>query len=265
MGALLSCHQYVPSFLKKSVTKNCFETESKDLKTPQVVFQSPAEPENINMVPTPPSPAEKQRIAFFEKYAIELEEDSKMVINAEGIERLCEDLRITTDDQRILMWFWKCNVATMGYITQEEFCTGARVLGIEDIDGLRGVINSRFSQDLKKDDQLRPFYNYCFELMLEDKETNKMLEKEAAAETIQVILGTRFPFFVDKFTTFLEQNNQLKGLTKDQWSQFFYFCSTTSQDLSNYSDHFPSLIDDFVDWMKGKSSPTDNVSDEEED
>ncbi|KIK10997.1 hypothetical protein PISMIDRAFT_690660 [Pisolithus microcarpus 441] len=53
----------------------------------------------------------------------------------------------------------------------------------------------------------------------------------------------------------MEESSSYRGANKDIWNMVYEFCRTIHPNLDNYEDDaaWPTLLDDFVSWKRGKS------------
>ncbi|XP_068653203.1 uncharacterized protein [Aristolochia californica] len=186
---------------------------------------------------------------FFNSYA----DKSSGLIDPEGIEILCSDLGVDHTDVRILMLAWKMKAERQGYFTQEEWRRGLKALRADTISKLKKAL-SDLEKEVERPQNFLEFYSYAFRYCLTE-EKQKSIDIESICVLLDLVLGARYCSQVDSLTEFLKNQNDYKVINLDQWMNFLRFCQEISfPDLSNYdSDHaWPLILDNFVEWMRGK-------------
>ncbi|KAG2157626.1 DUF298-domain-containing protein [Suillus bovinus] len=95
-------------------------------------------------------------------------------------------------------------------------------------------------------------YQFCFTLAKPPQARN--IDLETAMALWSVLLAPRYPIIND-LITFLPMKGTYKGANKDIWNMVHEFCRVVDPSLSNYEADgaWPSLLDDFVAWMKIKT------------
>ncbi|XP_042001863.1 DCN1-like protein 4 [Salvia splendens] len=182
---------------------------------------------------------------------------SSCVIDPEGIEALCSDLKVDCTDVRILMLAWKMDAQKQGYFTQDEWRRGLKALKVDTITKLKKSLPELEKEALKSENFVS-FYRYAFRYCLTE-DNKKCLDIETACVLLQLVLGVQYQAQVDSFITFLKSQSEYKVINMDQWTNFFRFCQETSfPDLNNYDsdEAWPLILDNYVDWMKRQ----DNVA-----
>ncbi|KAI6042987.1 Cullin binding-domain-containing protein [Pisolithus marmoratus] len=96
-------------------------------------------------------------------------------------------------------------------------------------------------------------YQFCFTSSKPPQSRN--MDMETATALWSVLLSARYPIISD-ITTFLNENSSYRGANKDIWNMVYEFCRTINPNLDNYEDDaaWPTLLDDFVSWKRGKSA-----------
>jgi len=176
-----------------------------------------------------------------------MEEDEEF-IGTDGIQELCKACGISADGLEIMYFCCKINVSKMNCFYKGEFIRGLEKLRCDTIPKLKQYLKS-LTNELQNNTNFKHCYEFAFEFAKGDKD-KKSLEKEYAAVLVTVLLGDRFPM-AHQFSAFLESSAcTVKGINRDQWMCLLEFCKTTKEDLSNYEDCWPLLLDEFVDWTK---------------
>ncbi|XP_024979567.1 DCN1-like protein 4 isoform X3 [Cynara cardunculus var. scolymus] len=177
---------------------------------------------------------------FFASYA----NTSIGMIDPEGVEKLCSDLRVEHTDVRILMLAWKMNAKKQGYFTQDEWRTGLKSLHADTLKKLKKEL-PELEKEVAKQNNFEDFYCYSFRYCLtEDKQ--KSLDIESVCMLLDLVLGRQFPLQIQK---------EYKVINMDQWTNFFRFCQEIEfPDLQNYDacQAWPLILDNFVDWLREK-------------
>ncbi|XP_024979565.1 DCN1-like protein 4 isoform X1 [Cynara cardunculus var. scolymus] len=186
---------------------------------------------------------------FFASYA----NTSIGMIDPEGVEKLCSDLRVEHTDVRILMLAWKMNAKKQGYFTQDEWRTGLKSLHADTLKKLKKEL-PELEKEVAKQNNFEDFYCYSFRYCLtEDKQ--KSLDIESVCMLLDLVLGRQFPLQVDSFVEYLKIQKEYKVINMDQWTNFFRFCQEIEfPDLQNYDacQAWPLILDNFVDWLREK-------------
>ncbi|PWA81937.1 Defective-in-cullin neddylation protein [Artemisia annua] len=175
------------------------------------------------------------------------------MIDPEGIERLCSDLQVAHTDVRILMLAWKMQAEKQGYFTLEEWRRGLKRLRADTIAKLKKAL-PELQQEVRRSTNNLDFYTYAFKYCLtEDKQ--KCIDIESICQLLELVLGSEFHQQVVSFVQYLKIQTDYKVINMDQWLGFYRFCQEISfPDSSNYDSQqaWPSIMDDFVEWMRSK-------------
>ncbi|KAG9151597.1 hypothetical protein Leryth_024065 [Lithospermum erythrorhizon] len=188
---------------------------------------------------------------FFRTYA----NSSFDMIEPEGVERLCSDLNLDPTDVKVLMLAWKMKAEKQGYFTQDEWQRGLKALKVDTINKLKKSLPG-LEKEVLKPDNFEDFYLYAFRYsLIEDKQ--KCIDIETACILLDIVLGSQFQIHVDLFKEFLQAQRDYKVINMDQWVNFYRFCKEIRfSDFEDYdaSQAWPLILDNFVDWMKEKTS-----------
>lgn len=216
--------------------------------------------------------------------------DAPNVIGPEGVEKLCTAAGIPLDGAQPLVLAWQFGCREVGKITCDEWVHGtdalrisslpALALALRELDDL--VIHNRpavkkppTSTSTKRGGDSRthvPYnrsrywdcaqnsqaafnelYQFCFTLSKPPQSRN--IDMETATALWSVLLTVRYPI-ISEITTFLHDNGSYRGANKDIWSMVYEFCRTIHPNLDNYETDgaWPTMLDDFVSWKRGKAS-----------
>ncbi|KAF7722615.1 hypothetical protein EC973_002928 [Apophysomyces ossiformis] len=182
----------------------------------------------------------------------------------EGTQQFFEDMDIPMDDVAVIAIAWKMNVATMGYITKDEWMNSMRKFGTDSMDKLKQK-RAELQESIQNPEQLKEMYNYTFGYAKNREQ--KCMDVDVAIILLTLILADKYPI-VSEFVKFLQVSDSgiLKGkltigkekqpvrvINRDQWRSFYDFVSIVSSDLSDYDETsaWPVLFDEFVEWRRG--------------
>ncbi|KAK3703916.1 Scaffold-type E3 ligase [Vermiconidia calcicola] len=179
-------------------------------------------------------------------------------INVEGTGRLLSDMGIGLEDISSLVFSELVSSPSLGKVTREGFVDGATDVSADSLPKLRNIVLQRRSQ-LKSDRELfKNVYNHTFSLALQGNQ--KSLTPEMALEFWRLLFSpegfewrtARTPW-LDWWFEFQEEKWK-RAVNKDLWRQTLTFAQETMKDesLSFWSEEssWPSVIDDFVEWVK---------------
>lgn len=183
------------------------------------------------------------------------EADDNTIATMEGISQLCDLLEIDPlEDIRILVLMWKMGVGKEKpqQVTRDEWKDGCENLNVDSLDKLKQLLPSLDIGFLEAT-QFRDFYKFSFKFNCEG--TYKTIDKEMIAELNPMVLKDRIAQDrIMKFKEFLNGTDDAsyQRITLDQWMSFLDF-SLECQDLDEYDEEssaWPTLIDDYVDYLK---------------
>jgi DCN1-like protein 1/2 len=110
-------------------------------------------------VPAPvPSVDRKKLDALFNKYRDSVEEDK---ILAEGVSRICCDLKLDPTSVTVLIFAWKLQAATQCEFTRSEFVDGMTRLGCDSIEKLRKRCET-LDKEIQDPQNFKDFYLFTF-------------------------------------------------------------------------------------------------------
>ncbi|XP_058759432.1 uncharacterized protein LOC131633026 isoform X1 [Vicia villosa] len=175
------------------------------------------------------------------------------LIDPDGIEALCKDVNVDHTDVRMLILAWKLKAEKQGYFSKDEWRKGLKSLGADTLPKLKKAING-LKKEVTGPECFEDFYSYAFQYCLtEDKQ--RSIDIETICELLTIILGSEFPSQVNLLTEYLKIQNDYRALSRDHWISFYRFFKEVSfTDLQKYdsSQAWPVIVDNFVEWLKGK-------------
>jgi len=190
---------------------------------------------------------EKYRLASHEEMDEDDDDEDADKITLEGLLKFCEDLSVAPDDIVMLILFWKFKTKKQFIISKDEWVNGFKSINCKGIkDLINGLPNLR--KELNNTNSYKSFYDFAFSY--NKKETAKVLDKDMAAATWELILKGKFND-LDKFIDFVKNEYQ-KPIPKDTWNQVLQFINEigTNYNKVTSDDGWPLLIDEFVNKMK---------------
>jgi len=233
-------------------------------------------------------------VSLFDTYADPDSINSKeKTIGPEGFEKLCSDAQIPLDGALPLVMAWILDAKEMGKISKEEWVKATGTLQISSINSLTIAIRDIESllllnkapikrpsnlsvtkrttgkiKEKEKDPYNREqywayaadkkgaflkLYGFCFVLAKSPQSRN--IDMETATAFWSVLLSLQYPI-MDDVIEFINEKGSYKGANKDLWGMMLEFCQTVKPDLEDYEADgaWPTLLDDFVTWKKGKMS-----------
>ena len=147
---------------------------------------------------------------------------------------------------------------SLGKITREGFIDGCVEVSADSIPKIRSAVQQRQSQLQTDKPTFRQVYNHAFLLGLANNQ--KSLALEVAIEFWSLLFSASGYQWRTSKTPWLDwwiefqQNKWKKAVNKDLWRQTLTFAEETMKDetLSFWSEEasWPSVIDDFVEWVK---------------
>ncbi|XP_015577450.1 DCN1-like protein 4 isoform X2 [Ricinus communis] len=175
------------------------------------------------------------------------------MIDPEGIEALCSDMKVAYTDVRILMLAWKMKAQKQGFFTLEEWRTGLKALQADSLIKLKKAL-PKLEFEVGTAENFEDFYSYAFRYCLTE-EKQRSIDIESICELLNIVLRPHFCSKVDSLMEYLRIQSDYKVINWDQWMSFLRFFKEISfPDFKNYDDNdaWPLILDNFVDWMKEK-------------
>lgn len=185
-----------------------------------------------------------------------VDQEDEMIATMEGISAFCDLLEIDAlEDIRIMVLLWKMDVGKdkPQQITREEWREGCELLNVDSLDKFKKLLPTLDTGFLEVS-EFREFYKFCFKFNCQG--TYKTIEKDMIIELNPMVLKDRISEDrLQKFKEFLEKTDDAsyKRITLDQWMTFLDF-NLDCQDIDDFDEEnsaWPTLIDDYVDYLKG--------------
>jgi DCN1-like protein 1/2 len=181
-------------------------------------------------------------------------------INLEGTGTLLGDLKIDITDVGALVLFELVQSPSLGVITRQGCVDGLAAANADSLPKISAIVEQRRSQLPSGGDAFRAVYNHTFALGLQERQ--KSLAMEMALEFWKLLFSTpAFDWRTDStpwrewWLEFYEAKIK-KAVNKDLWKQTLVFALETVKDdsMSFWSEEssWPSVIDEFVAWVKEK-------------
>ncbi|KAH9389282.1 DCN1-like protein 4 [Tyrophagus putrescentiae] len=197
--------------------------------------------------------SKKRARQFFNAYSSSSEAE---LIDPDGIEKLCADLQLKTDDPLVLVLSWKLKAKVMGMYTYAEWLEGMAELKCDTLAKLRNKLG--YLQSCLNDPaQFKIIYRYSFEFAKENDQ--RCLDMTVARQMLGILLAPRwrlFPLFNEFLSTV-----RYRVLNKDQYYNVLDFSRSVDDDLLNYDEEsaWPVIMDEFVEYcreVKGFPGPS---------
>jgi DCN1-like protein 4/5 len=227
---------------------------------------------------------------LFDVYA---DEDEKDVISPEGYTRLCSDAGIDLEGALPLVLSWQFAAKEMASISRSEWEAGTAGLRVSSLSTLhmalqeladllltdnppittpppapasnKGGVRKKGNGDEPYDRSryrsaaanrkaaFSELYGYCFNLA--KPEGSRNIDMEVAGPFWTVLLGRKYPIIAD-IVEFVNERETYNRVNKDLWTMVLEFCQTVNPSLDNYEADgaWPTMIDEFVEWKKAKTS-----------
>ncbi|KAL9250060.1 DCN1-like protein [Drosera capensis] len=146
------------------------------------------------------------------------------MIEPQGIEKLCSDLEVATDDVRILILAWKMKAAKQGYFTLEEWRRGLQPLVADTILKLKSSL-PELQLEVRMPSNFADFHAYAFSYNLTDNEKQRYIDIGTICVLLPLVLGPYFPLQVNALVEYLQAQTEYKTISMDQWMSIYRFCS----------------------------------------
>lgn len=203
--------------------------------------------------------------ALFETYRDKDCIDEECIL-ADGIEQMCNDLNLSPDDVKILVFAWKLDAQQMCKFTRAEFVNGLKALNVDSIKDIQNKLPDIVNKCRDSAEEFKSLYRFTFRFGLDSGCGQRILPIDMAIILWKLVFSIRIPcddsFILNAWLDFLSQHTHVvRGIPRDTWNMFLTFFDTIGDDLARYDDTeaWPSLLDDFVDYQTDKSNQ--NTSD----
>jgi DCN1-like protein 1/2 len=216
------------------------------------------------------NPTRKSLTSIFDKYRDDPKNEPD-AIDAEGTSTLLGDIQIGLDDVGALIFSEIVQSPSLGRITREGFVDGLTEVGVDSLPRLRNVVLQRRSALPTDRDLFKSVYNHTFTLAL--AQGAKTLPLEMAIEFWRMLFTAPAYEWKTASTPWLDwwlefqQAKKTKAVNKDLWKQTLNFAEATMKDDSlsfwNEESSWPSVIDEFVEWVKEEKRPAGGGGGEE--
>ncbi|KAI7086846.1 hypothetical protein KC356_g4676 [Hortaea werneckii] len=217
------------------------------------------------------NPARPALSKIFDKYRDNPGEEPDE-INIDGLTELLGELDIEPGDMGALIFSEIVSSPSLGKVTREGFVDGWSELGVDNLPKMKDVCQQRrltLSQDMGL---FKNVYNAAFPLSLPPG--SKTLPLEYATEFWTMLFtppglewkSAQGTPWLDWWLEF-QQQIKTKAVNRDLWKQTLNFARETLKDdsLSFWSEEssWPSVIDEFVEWVKTEKRPGENGGNDE--
>jgi len=190
-------------------------------------------------------------IKQFEEYV----DASDGQIGPEGIEKLCNALKLDPSDVLVLVLAWLLGASQMGYFSREEWLSGQDSLSsATSSETLVEQLQAIYAATRRSMDRLRELHKFTHKFCREERKKN--IDVETAAAMLGMLHDKQFPEHIRELCDFLKGHDTAKkrGVSLDEWSMVLNFLVEIKPDCSNYQDDgaWPLLLDDYVEWLREK-------------
>lgn len=207
------------------------------------------------------NPARAPLNKLFDSYRDNAKEEPDQ-IGMDGTMSLANDLQVDLEDIGALVLFEIVQSPSLGLLQREGFIEGWADLQADSLPKMRNIVLQRRSQLATDREVFKNVYNHTFSLALAERQ--KALAPETAFEFWQVLFSSPGVEWRTATTDWLQEWKDFyttkvnKAVNKDLWKQTLTFALETLKDdsLGFWSEEssWPSVIDEFVEWMKEKRS-----------
>lgn len=180
------------------------------------------------------------------------QEDRGDVCKADGVFQFASDVGAVDDtDPLLLVIAWKLKGEKPWEFTREEWVRGFSMYGLHDIASIKTTSHKWKSDIFKDDDAFKPFYNWTFDYLREDR---KILSIEEV-KTLWSMLGmaNRWQLW-NRWLEFVLDKKKRQYLSRDEWCVVLTFAMEHKDGIESYDPEgpWPVLMDDFVQFVKGE-------------
>jgi len=171
-----------------------------------------------------------------------------------------EDLGTTPEDVAMLVVAYYLKAQTMGEFTKDEFITGFKSLGVDSLEGAKGIL-PLIRSELSDPALFREIFKFSFSFYKEKKDS-KVLDLDLVDALLDLLLKERL--HVPQFREFLKNQTEYKFINLDQWMNILNFSNDIGPEFEGYSDdgEWPVLFDLFVSYAKS-NKPSKKTGDDD--
>ena len=184
-----------------------------------------------------------------------LEEGEENEMEAEGVEKFCNDIGVDGETDTIILGIaWKMEASDMGIFTRAEFQKGMAALGCETASALKEKLPALRSE-VADPWSFKKMYTFCHKFAVDPDVHKRNLPLDTAIAYWNLLLSEKF-HHLELWIEFLEASRaEVKFISKDQWVQLLEFANTMGSgnfDAFKEGEEWPVLLDDFVAWARPK-------------
>ncbi|KAK3065826.1 Scaffold-type E3 ligase [Teratosphaeriaceae sp. CCFEE 6253] len=208
------------------------------------------------------NPLRKSLNSTFDKYRDDVKNEPDL-IDVQGTSALLNQLQIELDDVGALIFSELVASPSLGKITRDGFVDGWADANIDSLPKMRNLVLQRRSALTTDPPAFKGVYNHTFTLALAPGA--KTLPLEMAIEFWRMLFTPPAYDWRTSRTPWLEywleflQAKKTKAVNKDLWKQTLDFAEATMRDDSlgfwTEESSWPSVIDEFVEWVKTEKRP----------
>lgn len=202
-------------------------------------------------------PSDSKLNSLFNSY----KDDKEDAILAEGIERLCDDLQVSPEEFKVLVFAWKLNAEQMCRFSRSEFVTGMKSMGVDSVRGVQTCLPELVQEVKENQESFKDLYKFTFKFGLDSP--SRSLSTDMAVSLWKLVFTVREPPILSRWLEYLEKNpDVVKSIPRDTWNMFLNFSEAVGDDLSSYDDNeaWPCLFDEFVEYERDQMNQ--NISKE---
>lgn len=177
---------------------------------------------------------------------------------------LFQDLQVSPDEFKVLVFAWKLNAEQMCRFSRSEFVHGLRAIRADSLKSIQARLPELVSEVNVDPEQFKDLYRFTFRFGLDTAAGQRILPADMAVLLWRLVFTVREPPILDRWLRFLECHPLIRGIPRDTWNMFLNFAECVGADLSSYDDNeaWPSLFDDFVEYENDHTNQ--NIAKEKE-
>lgn len=163
---------------------------------------------------------------------------------------LLQDLQVSPDEFKVLVFAWKLNAEQMCRFTRSEFVQGLRAIRADSPKSIQARLPELVAEISDDPEQFKDLYRFTFRFGLDTAAGQRILPADMAVVLWRLVFTVREPPILARWLRFLERHPLIRGIPRDTWNMFLNFAECVGADLSSYDDNeaWPSLFDDFVEY-----------------